>query len=214
MTGGWLGERWAAGDTWGRRRHLGKSRRPHPCRRPSVYRASSSSVRRRWFFPKIASRTPGTSAHGIVMNRMKFRGASTTKSARRSGHRPRRRGGRCRRSSRCPASASGSGSWRVCTRTCSTATRWRRCPARSKGGQGRGVVHLVHAPPAAGKQDGADQLNPLALKPVADKRVDQVDGGGDHPGPGKKGEEEAGAVAAGEGMNKRAWLTPPYTMPP
>ena len=67
---------------WGRRRHLGKE--PAACtqrRRPSVYRDSSSSARRRWFFPKIAIRTPGRSAHGIVTNTKKPRGAVTLKSA-------------------------------------------------------------------------------------------------------------------------------------
>ena len=50
-------------------------------RRPSVYRDSSSSARRRWLFPKIAIRMPGTSAHGTVIHTMKASGAVTVKSA-------------------------------------------------------------------------------------------------------------------------------------
>src|SRR6202012_1959983 len=63
----------------------------------------------------------------------------------------------------------------------------------------RRVVHLIAAPPAAGEQDGAEELNPAALESFADERVEQIDGGGDHPGPGNQGEDEAGAVAAAEG---------------
>src|SRR6202030_781914 len=72
---------WAAGDTWGRRRHLGKEPAALPGRRPSGYWDSSSSVRLRWFFPKTAISTPGSSAHGIVTNMKKLFGAVTLKSA-------------------------------------------------------------------------------------------------------------------------------------
>jgi len=64
-----------------RRRHLGKEPAALPGRRPSGYRDSSSSVRRRWFFPKIAIRTPGRTAHGIVTNTKKGPGLATVKSA-------------------------------------------------------------------------------------------------------------------------------------
>ena len=73
---GWVGG-WAAGDTWGRRRHLGKEPAALPSRRPSGYWDSSSSARLRWFFPKMAIRMPGRMAHGIVTKMKKLFGAVT-----------------------------------------------------------------------------------------------------------------------------------------
>jgi hypothetical protein len=71
MAGGRCYEGWAAGDTTSAAGDTsGKSRRP------SGYRDSSSSARRRWFFSKTAIRAPGRRTHGIVRNTKKLgRGA-------------------------------------------------------------------------------------------------------------------------------------------